>query len=107
IGVNPYYISLYAFGLSALISGATGAIIAPIVSANPLIGLNFSLKGFAGAVLGGIDRPQAAVLGGLFIGVLETLIAGLISSEYQNLFVFAILMLVIVVRPGGLLGGRG
>jgi branched-chain amino acid transport system permease protein len=106
IGVNPRHISLYAFGLSALISGATGALIAPVVSANPLIGLNFSLKGFAGAVLGGIDRPGAAVLGGLFIGVLETFIAGLISSEYQNLFVFGILMLVIVLRPAGLLGGR-
>jgi branched-chain amino acid transport system permease protein len=105
IGVNPGHISLYAFGLSALISGATGALIAPIVTANPLIGLNFSLKGFAGAVLGGIDRPGSAVLGGLFIGVIETLIAGLISSEYQNLFVFGILMLVIVARPSGLLGG--
>jgi len=108
IGLNAGLISLYAFGLSALISGAAAAVIAPIVSANPLIGLNFSLKGFAGAVLGGIDRPQSAVLGGLFIGILETLIAGLISSQYQNLFVFAVLMMVIVLRPSGLLGaGRG
>jgi branched-chain amino acid transport system permease protein len=106
IGVNAGLISFYAFGLSALISGGAAAVIAPIVSANPLIGLSFSLKGFAGAVLGGIDRPQAAVLGGLFIGMLETLIAGLASSQYQNLFVFAVLMAVIVVRPGGLFGGR-
>lgn len=107
IGVNANYISFYAFGLSALISGATGAIIAPTVTADPFIGLDFSLKGFAGAVLGGIDKPHAAVLGGLFIGILETLIAGLVSSEYRNLFVFGILMLVLVLRPSGLLGGRG
>ncbi len=106
IGVNAGLISFYAFGLSALISGGAAAVIAPIVSANPLIGLSFSLKGFAGAVLGGLDRPQAAVLGGLFIGVLETLIAGLVSSQYQNLFVFAVAMAVIVVRPGGLFCGR-
>jgi branched-chain amino acid transport system permease protein len=106
IGVNANYIAFYAFGLSALISGATGAIIAPMVTADPFIGLDFSLKGFAGAVLGGIDKPYAAVLGGLFIGILETLIAGLISSEYRNLFVFGILMLVLVLRPGGLLGGK-
>ncbi len=107
IGINASLISLYAFGLSALISGAAASVIAPVVSANPLIGLSLSLKGFAGAVLGGIDRPQAAVLGGLFIGILETLVAGLLSSEYQNLFVFGVLMLVIILRPGGLLGGRG
>ncbi len=59
-----------------------------------------------GAVLGGIDKPHSAVLGGLFIGILETLIAGLISSEYRNLFVFGILMLVLVLRPNGLLGTR-
>jgi branched-chain amino acid transport system permease protein len=107
IGLNASLISFYAFGLSALISGAAASVIAPVVSANPLIGLSLSLKGFAGAVLGGIDRPQAAVLGGLFIGILETLVAGLLSSEYQNLFVFGVLMLVIILRPSGLLGGRG
>jgi branched-chain amino acid transport system permease protein len=106
IGINANLISFYAFGLSALISGATGAIIAPVVNADPFIGLDFSLKGFAGAVLGGIDKPHSAVLGGLFIGIIETLIAGLISSEYRNLFVFGILMLVLVLRPNGLLGAR-
>jgi branched-chain amino acid transport system permease protein len=106
IGINANLISFYAFGLSALISGATGAIIAPVVNADPFIGLDFSLKGFAGAVLGGIDKPHSAVLGGLFIGIIETLIAGLISSEYRNLFVFGILMLVLVLRPHGLLGSR-
>jgi branched-chain amino acid transport system permease protein len=106
IGVNAKLISFYAFGMSALISGATGVIVAPIVNADPFVGLDFSLKGFAGAVLGGIDKPHSAVLGGLFIGILETLIAGLVSSEYRNLFVFGILMVVLVVRPNGLLGGR-
>lgn len=107
IGVNARLISFYAFGLSALISGATGALIAPNTNADPFIGLDLSLKGFAGAVLGGIDKPHAAVLGGLSIGILETLIAGLVSSEYRNLFVFALLIVVLVVRPNGLLGAKG
>jgi branched-chain amino acid transport system permease protein len=106
IGVNAALISFYAFGISALISGATGALIAPVVNADPFIGLDLSLKGFAGAVLGGIEKPHAAVLGGLFIGVLETLVSGLLSSDYRNLFVFGVLMLVLVVRPNGLLGGK-
>jgi branched-chain amino acid transport system permease protein len=106
IGVNAALISFYAFGISALISGATGALIAPVVNADPFIGLDLSLKGFAGAVLGGIEKPHAAVLGGLFIGVLETLVSGLLSSDYRNLFVFGVLMLVLIVRPNGLLGGK-
>jgi branched-chain amino acid transport system permease protein len=107
IGVNVRLISFYAFGLSALISGATGALIAPNTNADPFIGLDLSLKGFAGAVLGGIDKPHAAVLGGLFIGIAETLIAGLVSSEYRNMFVFGLLILVLIFRPNGLLGAKG
>lgn len=106
IGVNARLIGFYAFGLSALISGATGALIAPNTNADPFIGLDFSLKGFAGAVLGGIDKPHAAVMGGLFIGIIETLIAGLISSEYRNMAVFAVLILVLIFRPNGLLGAK-
>ena len=107
IGVNVRLISFYAFGLSALISGATAALIAPNTNADPFIGLDLSLKGFAGAVFGGIDKPHAAVLGGLFIGLAEALIAGLASSEYRNMFVFGLLILVLVVRPNGLLGAKG
>jgi branched-chain amino acid transport system permease protein len=106
IGVNAGLISLYAFGLSALISGAAGALVAPITNVDAYLGLEFSLKGFAGAVLGGIDKPMAAVAGGLFIGFLETFVSGLISSEYRNMVVFGVLMVVLIVRPNGLLGAR-
>jgi len=107
IGVNAGLISLFAFGLSALISGGAGALVAPITNVDAYLGLEFSLKGFAGAVLGGIDKPVAALAGGLFIGLLETFVSGLISSEYRNMVVFGVLMIVLIVRPNGLLGGKG
>ena len=107
IGVNAKLIGLYAFGLSAGISGATATLIAPITNADAQLGLDFALKGFAGAILGGIEKPHAVVVGGLMIGLLEALVGGLISSEYRNLIVFAALMLTLVLRPQGLLGGRG
>jgi len=106
IGVNPRLISLYAFILCAVISGIAGALVVPITNANTSLGIDLSLKGFAGAVLGGIERPLAVVVGGLVVGLLEALVAGLISSEYRNLFVFAVLMVVIVLRPQGLLALR-
>lgn len=106
IGVNAGLVGLYVFGLSALISGATAALIAPVTNADPQLGLEFGIKGFAGAILGGIEKPHGAVAGGLMIGLLEALVSGLISSEYRNLVVFAVLMLTLVVRPQGLFGGK-
>ena len=106
IGVNAKLVGLYAFGLAALISGAAAALIAPVTNADPQLGLEFGIKGFAGAILGGIEKPHGAVAGGLMIGLLEALVSGLISSEYRNLVVFAVLMLTLVLRPQGLFGGK-
>lgn len=106
IGVNAGMIGLYSFGLSAMISGAAAGLMAPVTNADPQLGLELAIKGFAGAILGGIEKPHAAVVGGLAIGLLEALIGGLISSEYRNLFVFGALMLTLIVRPQGLFGER-
>lgn len=106
IGVNAGMIGLYSFGLSAMISGAAASVMAPVTNADPQLGLEFAIKGFAGAIIGGIEKPHAVVVGGLMIGLLEALIGGLISSEYRNLFVFGVLMLTLIVRPQGLFGER-
>ncbi len=62
------------------------------------------LKGFAAAVLGGYGNIIGAVIGGLLLGVLESLGAGLISSSYKDVLAFIILLLVLFVKPSGLLG---
>jgi branched-chain amino acid transport system permease protein len=67
------------------------------------MGLALGLKGFVAAVLGGIDSAPGAVLGGLVLGVLESLAAGLISSGYRDALAFGVLLLVLLVRPRGLL----
>jgi branched-chain amino acid transport system permease protein len=68
------------------------------------IGFIAGLKAFTAAVVGGIGSIPGAMLGGLLLGVAESFITGYISSTYTNLFVFALLIAVMLVRPTGLLG---
>ena len=81
-----------------------GIIIVPITTLSYEIGVMLGLKGFAAAVLGGYGNSLGAVLGGLTLGVLESLGAGLISSAYKDVIAFGILLLVLFIKPNGLLG---
>jgi len=70
----------------------------------PLMGLLPGLKAFIAAVLGGIGNIPGAALGGLVIGVVETLVAGTQWSTYRDAIAFAVLILILLFRPAGLLG---
>ncbi|MBX5491598.1 MAG: branched-chain amino acid ABC transporter permease [Chloroflexi bacterium] len=105
VGVSPATMSLLAFAVSALLAGVAGAAVAPITLATYDMGLMLGLKGFVAAVIGGLRSTPGAVLGGLFLGVLESVGAGLISSGYKDALAFSVLLLVLVVRPEGLLAG--
>jgi len=108
VGIRPATTSLLAFGLSALLAGVAGVAVVPITLASYEMGLALGLKGFVAAVLGGINSAPGAVLGGLLLGVLESIGAGLISSGYRDAFAFGALLLVLLLRPAGLLAwGQG
>ena len=75
--------------------------LSPLISA---IGFMAGIKAFTAAVLGGIGNIPGAVLGGLVLGIAETLGAGFISSAYEDVFAFGLLVLILILRPAGLLG---
>lgn len=104
MGVNVHLIVLLSFALSGALGAAAGIIIVPITTLSYEIGVMLGLKGFAAAVLGGYGNSLGAVLGGLTLGVLESLGAGLISSAYKDVIAFGILLLVLFIKPNGLLG---
>ena len=89
--------ALLAAGARVLIASRTGQI-------NSAIGFMAGIKAFTAAVLGGIGNIPGAVLGGLVLGIAETLGAGYISSAYEDVFAFGLLVLILVLRPAGLLG---
>ena len=110
MGVNTDFVIAFTFGLGSALAAAGGVLVAQYnPKIEPLMGLLIGLKAFVAAVLGGIGNIPGAVLGGLLIGAAETLVVGYggyvgIPSTYRDAVAFAILILVLLVRPSGLLG---
>jgi branched-chain amino acid transport system permease protein len=91
--------------LGSALAAAAGILYAiHFTKIDPLMGLLTGLKAFVAAVLGGIGNITGAVLGGLLLGIAEIMVGGYISSTYKDAIAFIILILVLLVRPAGLLG---
>ncbi len=106
MGVDVKRITLITFGIGAGLAGAAGSLLAPLFYVEPAIGLPFTIKSFVVVVLGGMGSFWGAILGGLILGIAESLGAVYVSAEYQLLVGFLLLLVVLLVRPQGLLGRR-
>jgi branched-chain amino acid transport system permease protein len=105
MGISTDWIISVTFALGSALAAAAGVLIAmQIPKIDPLMGIQYGLKAFVAAVLGGIGSIPGAVLGGLLIGVSEVLVVGYLSSSYRDAIAFTILTLVLILRPQGLLG---
>lgn len=104
IGIGVHRMTMLSFVLSGALGAVAGIIVTPITTMSCSSGVMLALKGFAAAVLGGYGDMRGAVVGGLLLGILESLGAGLISSSYKDAIAFLILLLFLFVRPGGLYG---
>ncbi len=104
VGIDVGRMLLVAYGLSALLGAMAGVLVTPITFTSYDAGIMLGLKGFSAAVLGGMGNPMGAVAGGLVLGLVESLAAGLISSGYKDAIAFVILLLVLFLRPSGLFG---
>jgi branched-chain amino acid transport system permease protein len=103
-GISVNRMVLLSFAMSGGLGAVAGIIIAPITTTSYDVGFLLGLKGFAAAVLGGYGSMLGAVLGGLLLGVTESLATGIVSSAYKNAVAFIILLLVLFIRPSGILG---
>lgn len=105
LGINTHRVISFTFILGAVLAAVGGVLIALAVGKlNPFIGFLAGIKAFTAAVLGGIGSIPGAMLGGVLLGVAETLAAAYISSEYKDIVAFTLLVLILLVRPTGLLG---
>ena len=106
MGVNVEQISLVVFGLSSALGIAAGALIGALFAVAPGVADGLTIKGFAVLILGGLGSFPGAIIGGLVLGVSESLAAGLISSAYKDVIAFLIMIVVLLFRPEGLMGKR-
>jgi branched-chain amino acid transport system permease protein len=106
MGISASQMSLLVFGLSAGLGAVGGIVIAPLMLASYDMGLMLGLKGFVAAVIGGLTSLPGAVIGGLLLGVIESLGAGLISSGFKDAIAFLVLLIVIFARSGQLVRRR-
>ena len=105
MGISTDRIIAITFALGSALAAAAGVLIGmQIPKVDPLMGIMYGLKAFVAAVLGGIGSIPGAVLGGLLIGISEVMVVGYLSSTYREAIAFGILILVLILRPQGLLG---
>ncbi len=108
MGINVDRMVALTFLIGSALSGAAGVMMAIYYNATyPRMGLLPGLKAFSAAILGGVGNIPGAILGGLLLGVAESLGAAYISSGYKDAIAFAILIVVLLIRPQGILRGRG
>jgi len=105
LGINVNFVITATFFLGSALAGVAGIMGGLLFNqVTSTIGFIAGLKAFTAAVVGGIGSIPGAMLGGLVIGLAESFVTGYISSTYSNLIVFGLLIVVMLLRPSGLLG---
>ncbi len=106
VGLDIGRIRMLSFGLAGALGGLAGVLVTPITTLSYDVGVLLGLKGFAGAILGGFGSFPGAIIGGLGLGLMESLAAGYLSSAYKDVVAFVVLLLVLCLKPEGLLRSR-
>lgn len=106
VGVNPERIYTYTFAIAGVFAGISGILIGLEQNLYPRMGVLIIVKGFISSVVGGISSVPGAVVGGLFIGLVENLGIWFLPSGYKDVISFSILLLFLLFRPNGILGAR-
>lgn len=103
-GVEPRHLYATTFGIGLALAGAAGGLYGTVSQINPYIGASLTAKCFAISIIGGLDNPLGVIVGGLFLGVVESLTALYVGPTFSDVASFGILVLVLIFRPTGLLG---
>jgi branched-chain amino acid transport system permease protein len=104
MGVDVSRITMLVFAMSSMLGVAAAIMIGALFAIAPGVGEGLAIKGFSVLILGGLGSIPGAIVGGLILGVTEALAAGFISSAYKDVIAFLVMIVVLLVRPQGLLG---
>lgn len=103
-GVEPRHLYAMTFGIGIGLAGAAGGLYGTVSQINPYIGATLTAKSFAIAIIGGLDNPLGVLVGGLVLGVIESLTVAYVGATFGDVASFGVLVLVLIVRPSGILG---
>jgi branched-chain amino acid transport system permease protein len=106
MGINQYRVYNIAFGIGAAAAGIAGVTLVPFYNIFPSVGVLFDIKGFIIVVLGGLGSISGAILGGMIIGLIESVGAQFMAATWTEGIVYALFLLVLFVKPSGLFGVR-
>ncbi|GLI39034.1 branched-chain amino acid ABC transporter permease [Geobacter hydrogenophilus] len=102
VGIDVRRMVLFSFAISSAMGSMAGIIIAPLTMTSYDVGVMLGLKGFCAAIIGGMSSGLGTVFGGVILGILESLGAGIFSSGYKDAIAFIILLIILFIRPQGL-----
>ncbi len=106
MGIYPRNMMFFSFLLAVFLAVIGGISIVPLTAVSYNMGIDWVIKGFLAAIVGGISRFQGVVVGGLALGLLESLAAGLTSSGYASIISLAVFIVLLLFRPAGLIGSQ-
>jgi branched-chain amino acid transport system permease protein len=107
IGINVPRMRSLAFVLGGAVGGLAGVLVSPLITVHYEMGLLLTLKGFGAAILGGLINPFGAVVGGIVLGLIESLAIVSISSGYKDVISMGLLIIIMIAMPNGILGTGG
>jgi branched-chain amino acid transport system permease protein len=106
MGINIPRAVMVAYALSALLAGIAGVLLAPLLNVAPQMGTIIGLKAFAVAIIGGLPSAPGIILAGLGYGLVESFVAGYVSTRAREIVGFGLVIAVLIARPWGLLGQK-
>jgi branched-chain amino acid transport system permease protein len=104
MGINTNKIIAFTFFLGAALAGLAGILMGYTMSVDPMMGMSLGLKAFVAAVVGGIGIIPGAAIGGFILGIAENMVAGLYKSSFRDGVSFFILIIILLIKPSGILG---
>lgn len=106
-GIRVERVYTWTWGAGAAAAGAAAVLMAPLTLLSPDVGTNLLLKAFAATILGGLGSMPGAVVGGILVGISESMAGGYIDTALQDVSPFIVIILVLLLKPSGLFGTRG
>lgn len=104
LGIPVTRLIALSFGLSTALAGLAGMLIAPIANVSATMGTLLGVKAFATAMIGGLSNPWGVMIAGVLYGIVESVAAGTLGGSYREIVGFAVVIVVLSVRPNGLFG---